>query len=394
MKLSKLSLSIPASMTLAISAKAKELKKEGKSIVAFTAGEPDFDTPDFIKDEARTALDKGITKYTPASGTLELKKAICEKLLKDNGLNYQPENIVISTGAKSSLYHALLALVDEGDEVIIPAPYWLTYPEQVKLVGGKAVIVDTREVGHKITKELLEKAITPKTKCVIINSPNNPTGAVYTKEELQGIADVCVKNDIYVISDEIYEKLCYEVEFVSIASLGEEIKKRTIVINGMSKSYAMTGWRIGYLACEKECAKAISNVQSHTTANPCSISQYASVKALIEGDQFCHDSKKIFAARRLLMIEFVKNLPNTTYIEPQGAFYLMINVSAYYGKKYGEKVINGSLDFAEALLDEGVALIPCLPFGDDNSVRLSYAVSETDIVKGFERLKKFLLKLK
>ena len=393
MKISELSKQIPESMTLAISAKAKQLKAEGKSIIAFTAGEPDFDTPDFIKQEAKSALDKGLTKYTPASGVMPLKKAIADKLKKDNGLDYSPEQIIISSGAKSSLYYSMLAVLDPGDEVIIPTPIWLTYPELVKLCGAVPVLVDTKKTDYKLTAASLEKAITKKTKLLILNTPCNPTGAVYGEEELKSLAEVIVKNDIMVLSDEIYEKLVYGVKHVSIASFGEEIKKRTILVNGMSKSYSMTGWRVGYTAAEREIIKAMTNIQSHAAGNTCSIAQYASVKAVAEGDQFAEDARSIFAARRLLLIEFAKQLPDVTYVEPQGAFYLFMNVSAYYGKKYNGRVIDGSLSFAECMLDEGVALIPGLPFGDDDCVRLSYAVAENDIVEGFKRIAAFLKKL-
>lgn len=393
MSVSKLADSIKESMTLAITAKAKKLKAEGKSIIGFTAGEPDFDTPDLVKDSAKKAIDIGFTKYTPASGMPELKNAICEKFLNENGVSYEPNQIVISSGAKSSLYHAFLAIVNPGDEVIIPSPYWLTYEEQVKLAGGVCVFVDTNNSGYKLTKELFEKNITPRTKCVIINSPNNPTGVVYSREDLKDIAEVAVKNGIYVISDEIYEKLIYGVEHVSIASLGDDIKDKTIIINGMSKAFSMTGWRIGYSASNVQIAKAMSNIQSHTTSNACSISQYASVTALKEAEQFSVDSRNIFAARRLLIIEFAKKLKDVTYIEPQGAFYLFLNVSEYYGNKINGKVIENSIDFANALLDYGVAVIPGKPFGDDNCIRLSYAISEVDIVNGFDRIDKFLKKL-
>lgn len=394
MAISKLAGSIKESMTLAITAKAKKLKQEGKSIIGFTAGEPDFDSPEIVKKACEQALKEGFTKYTPASGMPELKTAICKKLERENGLIYQPNQIVVSSGAKSSLYHAILAIVDPGDEVIIPTPFWLTYEEQVKLAEGKCVFVNTSETGYKLTEELFRQNITEKTKAVIINSPSNPTGAVYTKEELAVIAKVCVEKDIYIISDEIYEKLVYGVEHVSIASVSEEAKNKTIIINGMSKAYSMTGWRIGYTASSVEIAKAMTNVQSHTTSNACSLSQYASVVALNEADQFTQDAKSIFSARRLLMVEFAKKLKNVSFVEPQGAFYLFIDVSKYYGKSFNGKVINGSIDMADALLDMGVAVIPGLPFGDDNCIRLSYAVSETDIVKGFERIESFLQQVK
>ena len=393
MKISNIAKQIPESMTLAISAKAKQLKAEGRSIIGFTAGEPDFDTPDFIKEEAKIALDVGFTKYTPASGTVELKKAIAEKLERDNGLTYDASEIIVSSGAKSSLYYAMLAVLDAGEEVVVPTPIWLTYPELVKMCGCKPVFVDTKKTDYKLTADGLLSAVTDKTRLLILNTPCNPTGVVYTSDELEALAKVIVEKDIYVISDEIYEKLVYGVKHVSIAQFGDEIKKRTIIVNGMSKSYSMTGWRVGYAAADKEVVKAMTNIQSHAAGNTCSIAQYASVRAVREGEQFSTDARNIFAARRLLMIEFAKRLKDVKFVMPEGAFYLFMDVSAYYGKYYKGKKIDGSVSFAECILDEGVALIPGAPFGDDDCVRLSYAVAENDIVKGFERISAFLEKL-
>ncbi|MBO7525663.1 MAG: pyridoxal phosphate-dependent aminotransferase, partial [Clostridia bacterium] len=340
------------------------------------------------------ALDKGFTKYTAAAGMIELKTVIKEKLERDNGLKYETNEILVSAGAKSSLYYAMLAVLDPGDEVIVPTPIWLTYPELVKMCGCKPVFVNTKPYGFKLTAKSFAEAVTEKTKMLILNTPCNPTGVVYSREELTELAKVAVEKDVYVLSDEIYEKLVYGVEHVSIAALGEDIKKRTIVVNGMSKSYSMTGWRVGYTAADKDIIKAMTNIQSHAAGNTCSIAQYASIKAIKDGEQFSTDARNIFAARRLLLIEFAKRLPKVTFALPQGAFYLFMDVSAYYGKSYNGRVINGSLDFAECLLNEGVALIPGAPFGDDKSVRLSYAVAENDIVKGFERISAFLSKLK
>ena len=393
MKISKLAGQIPESMTLAIAAKAKQLKAEGRSVIAFTAGEPDFDTPTFIKDAAKVALDEGKTKYTPASGIVELKKAICEKLKRDNDLDYSTDEIIVSSGAKSSLYYSMLAVLDPGDEVIIPMPIWLTYPELVKMCGCSPVCVDTEGTDYKLTAQALSDAITPKTKMLILNTPCNPTGVVYSRNELEKLAEVIVEKDIYVLSDEIYEKLVYGVKHTSIGSLNDEIKKRTILVNGMSKSYSMTGWRVGYTAADKTIVKAMTNIQSHAAGNTCSIAQYASVAAVKEGEQFAADERNILAARRLLLVEFAKKLPQVTFVEPQGAFYLFMNVSAYYGRSYNGRVINGSLDFADCVLEEGVALIPGKPFGDDNCVRMSYAVAENDIVEGFLRIAAFLKKL-
>ena len=290
MSVSKKVKEIAPSLTLEITAKANKMKAEGISIIGFGAGEPDFNTPDYIIESAKKALDIGFTKYTPAAGMVNLKKAVCEKFVKDNGLVYEPNQIVISSGAKSSLYHAICAIVDEGDEVILPSPFWLTYPELIKLAGGKCVYVHAcKENGYKMTAEQLKANVTSKTKCVILNTPNNPTGAVYSEQEIKEIAKVCEENNLYVVSDEIYEKLIYEGErHYSIAQVNEYMKEHTIIINGMSKTYSMTGWRIGYLAAPLAIAKAISSMQSHTTSNACSISQYASVTALTdpEGDKF------------------------------------------------------------------------------------------------------------
>lgn len=395
MKISRRAGQIPASMTLEISAKAKQMKAEGISVVGFTAGEPDFITPEFIINSAKEALDKGFTKYTPSSGMPELKKAICEKFKKDNNIEYSPKNIIVSSGAKASLYHAIFAIVDEGDEVIIPCPCWLTYNEQVKLCGGKSVFLQTnKDTDYKITAKSLEDAITSKTKCLILNSPSNPSGVVYSKSELEAIAEVIVKHDIYVISDEIYEKLVYNgVRHVSIASLNDEIKKRTIVINGVSKAYAMTGWRIGYLACDEEIASVINNVQSHTTSNANSIAQYASVTALREGDRFITEMTSIFADRKNYITEQLDKF-GIEYINPQGAFYVFVNIEKYLGKHYNGVKILTSVEFAKQLLNAGVAVIPGLPFENDNFVRLSYAINKDDIKLGVERIAKFISELK
>ena len=385
------------SLTLEITAKAKKMKAEGISVIGFGAGEPDFNTPEYIINSAKKALDIGFTKYTPASGTVELKKAICDKFLRDNGLKYEQNQIVISSGAKSSLYHAICAIIDDGDEVILPSPYWLTYPELIKLAGGSVVYVKADEKsGYKITASQFEKAITPKTKALILNSPNNPTGAVYSKEEICAIAKVCEEKGIYVISDEIYEKLIYAGEkHFSIAGVSDYMKEHTIIINGMSKTYSMTGWRIGYLAAPVKIASAISSMQSHTTSNACSISQYASTEALTspEGDKFIANMQEIFDTRRKFMIDFLKDVQGIICIEPKGAFYVFVDVSSFYGKTFEGKVINGSLDFADCALKMGVALIPGVAFGDDNCIRLSYAISIEDIKEGLTRFKDFIGKL-
>ena len=389
---------IAPSLTLEITAKAKKMKAEGISVIGFGAGEPDFNTPQYIIDSAKKALDVGFTKYTPAAGTVELKKAVCDKFKKDNGLDYDPAQIVISSGAKSSLYHAICAIVDEDDEVILPSPYWLTYPELIKLAGGKCVYVETeKENGYKMTASQLENAITDKTKCLILNSPNNPTGAVYSKQEIEAIAKVVEEKGIFVISDEIYEKLVYEGEsHYSIACCSEYLKEHTIIVNGMSKTYSMTGWRIGYLAAPLAIAKAISSMQSHTTSNACSISQYASVAALSDpkGEEFICEMQKVFNERRKLMVEKLSNVDGIECIQPKGAFYVFVNVSALYGKTFEGVEINGSLSFADCALKKGVALIPGIAFGNDDCIRLSYAISKEDIIEGLDRLIKFIGELK
>lgn len=398
MSISKKVSEIAPSLTLEITAKAKKMKAEGISIIGFGAGEPDFNTPEYIIDSAKKALDIGFTKYTPASGMAELKKAICEKFEKDNSLKYEANQIVISSGAKSSLYHAICAIVDDGDEVILPSPYWLTYPELINLAGGKCIFVQTKkENGYKMTAEQFEMAITSKTKCLILNSPNNPTGAVYSKDEICAIAKIAEEKGIYVISDEIYEKLVYdgEVHF-SIAQYSPKMKDLTIIINGMSKTYAMTGWRIGYLAAPLEIAKAISSMQSHTTSNACSIAQYASVTALSDkkGEEFIEEMQKVFDERRLLMIEKLSKIDNIIAIEPKGAFYVFVNVSALYGKTFEGEKIDGSLKFADLALKRGIALIPGIAFGNDECIRLSYAISKEDIEEGLNRLSAFIKELK
>ena len=388
---------IAPSLTLEITAKAKKMKKEGISVIGFGAGEPDFNTPDYIIESAKKALDIGFTKYTPASGMQELKVAICEKFLLDNNLCYDPAQIVISSGAKSSLYHAICAIINDGDEVILPSPYWLTYPELVGLAGGNCVYVNTlKENGYKMTAFEFENAITDKTKCLILNSPNNPTGAVYSKEELIEIAKVCEKHGVFVISDEIYEKLVYGESHYSIAQYNDFMKEHTIVVNGMSKTYSMTGWRIGYLAAPLAIAKAISSMQSHTTSNACSIAQYASVTALTDkqGKEFISKMQQAFDERRLLILEKLSKINDIVCIEPKGAFYVFVDVSKLYGKSFEGVKIDGSLTFADCALKKGVALIPGVAFGNDNCIRLSYAISKEDIVEGIDRLAQFVQELK
>ena len=390
MKLAKRVSMVQPSVTLAITNKANQMKAQGIDVVGFGAGEPDFDTPDNIKAVAKKALDAGYTKYTPVPGSPELKDAIIAKLKRDNNLEYKRENIIVSLGAKHSIYNAAQAFLEEGDEVIIPAPYWVSYPDITLLAGATPVIVEAKQsTGFKITPGQLEKSITPRTKLLILNSPSNPTGAAYSKAELEALAHVIVKNDITVLSDEIYEKLVYDgFKFVSIASLGEEIKKRTILVNGLSKSHSMTGWRIGYLAAEKDLVSAMSNIQSQSTSNPVSFCDKASIEALNGPQDFMKEWSAEFDRRRRYMVDTLNAMPGVTCLLPQGAFYAFPNFSGCYGKKTPDgKVINGSSDFADYLLEPyKVASVPGIAFGDDACQRLSYATSMKNIEKGLERI--------
>jgi aspartate aminotransferase len=324
---------------------------------------------------------------------LPLRKAICEKFKKDNGLDYEPSQIIVSNGAKHSIFNACYAVLEEGDEVIIPAPYWLTYPDVVKVCGGVPVYIDCKkENKFKFSPADLEAAITPKTKMLIFNSPSNPTGAVYTEEEVRAIAKVCEAHDIFVLSDEIYEKLCYNgVKPFSIAACSEKMKDLTITVNGVSKTYAMTGWRIGYLAAPKDVAKAIDSFQSHATSNACSISQYATIEALASPVEEVEAMRKIFDNRRAKLLKLISEIDGVSAVEPDGAFYVMMVVNGLYGKQYNGKTIDGSVAFADALLDGAkVATIPGVSFGADDCVRLSYALSEEDLEEGLKRIKRFV----
>lgn len=393
-KVSKRASTISPSMTLAISAKAGELKAAGVHVINFGVGEPDFNTPAHIIEAAKDALDKGYTKYVAAAGLPALKKAVCRKLERDNGLVYKPSQIVISNGAKHSIYNALFATIDEGDEVIIPSPYWLTYPEVVKCCGGVPVFVQTsKEAGFKMSAEQLEGAITPKTKMLIFNTPANPTGAVYTEEEIRKIAHVCQKHGILVLSDEIYEKLIYGGgKHFSIAACSEEMKELTILINGVSKSYAMTGWRLGYLACAEDIARAIGSFQSHSTSNVNTMTQYAAIAALDGDEAPMRGMITAFGHRRNKMTELLDGYKKDGlgYVRPDGAFYVMLQVDGLFGKSYNGKKISGSMDVANLLLsEENVAVTPGICFGDDSSIRLSYALSEKDMVEGLRRIDNF-----
>jgi len=387
---------VAPSLTLAISAKAKELRAQGDDVISFGAGEPDFDTPDFIKQEAITQLQNGFTRYTPASGIPELKKAIQSKFKRENNLNYELNEIIVSCGAKHSLYNLFQVLCDVGDEVLLPAPYWVSYLPQIELAGAVPVILDTQKNDFFIDLKDLESKITSKTKILLLNNPSNPTGVFYDKAFLEKLAQIVLKHDLWVISDEIYEHLIYTGQpYVSIANISDEIKAKTIVVNGVSKSYAMTGWRIGYLAGNKDVAGAVNRIQSHSTSNPVSFAQKGAVVALNKGHNFTKELRNIFVKRRDLIYEKISALSEFKVQKPKGAFYIFPDVSYFYGKSYEGKTIKGSLDFSNLLLkSEKVAVVPGVAFGADNFIRLSYAVSEKDIAEGINRIEKFINKLK
>ena len=393
--LSRRASEVEESVTLAMTAKANAMRDQGIDVISFSAGEPDFDTPEHIKKAAADAMARGQTKYTPASGLLPLRKAVAAKFQRDNGLAYDPSQIVVSCGAKHSLYNVMQAVLEEGDEAIIPAPYWVSYPAMVKCAGATPVIVTTDEKnGLKMTAEQLRKAITERTKCLILCSPSNPTGMVYTKAELEAVADVALKRDLLVISDEIYEKLVFGVPFASIATARPEMKERTVVVNGASKAYAMTGWRIGYAAGPKEIMTAAGRMQSQSTSNATSIAQYATIAAL-EGDQACVETMRVeYAKRRDYIVGRLRKIPGVACGEPQGAFYVFPRVSALYGKKFQGKAITGSVAMSETLLEKAhIATVPGSGFGADEYIRLSYATSMEKISGGLDRLEKFVKEL-
>lgn len=397
MELSKKALQINPSITLEITAKAAELKSQGIDVLSFGAGEPDFNTPDNIMEASIKAMKEGKTKYTKTSGIIELRKAVCTKLKEDNNLNYQPEQIVVSTGAKQCLSNVFMAILNPGDEVIIPTPYWVSYPELVRIADGIPVFCNTDESNDfKYTLESLKKVLTEKTKAIILNSPNNPTGSIYTKDELEIIAGFAKENNLIIISDEIYEKLIYDKEkHISIASISEDAYKRTIVINGLSKSYAMTGWRVGYSASSKEIAKLMGSVQSHMTSNTSSIAQYAALEALQGNQDSVNKMIKEFENRRNFMADKLSKVKGISFIKPMGAFYIMVNISSYFDKEINGAKIKSSLDFSKILLEEEkVAVIPGIAFGLDNYIRLSYATSKEIINDGIDRIERFLNKLK
>jgi aspartate aminotransferase len=383
MEISERAAQLTPSLTLSIDSKAKAMKAEGLDVCGFGAGEPDSDTPEHIKRAAIEALEAGFTKYTPNAGIPELRQAIADKLAADNGLNYRAGQIVVSNGAKHACYNAILATCQPGDEVVIPAPYWVSYPDMVRLVGAEPVIVPTSERNAwKMRPEDFENAMTPRTKMLIMNSPGNPTGSVYTREELEAIVNVAAEEDIYVLSDEIYEKLVYDdAKHVSIGSLSKEAYDLTITVNGFSKSYAMTGWRLGYLAAPDAVSRAVDSIQSHTSSNPCSFSQYGALAALKGDQQPLADMREEFEMRRNYMFDRISKISNVTAIKPQGAFYILVNIS---------QLGLTSQNFADRLLSKAnVAVVPGAAFGDDRTVRFSYATSLDVIKKGLDRFQDF-----
>ena len=397
MDLSKKVQKIEPSVTLAITAKAKEMKENGIDVISFGAGEPDFNTPENIINAAIKAMQDGNTKYTSVNGILPLREAICKKFRDDNNLEYKPSQIVVSTGAKQSLANAFLAILNPDDEVIVPNPYWVSYPELIRLADGKPVFVEGDESSsYKFNKENLEKVVTEKTKAIILNSPNNPTGTIYTKEELIEIAEFAKKYDLIIVSDEMYEKLIYDgKKHISIASISSDAYERTIVINGLSKSYAMTGWRLGYCGATEKLAKIMTNVQSHMTSNVCSITQYAAIEALNGPQDKVNEMILEFEKRRNSMEKTLEEINGLSIIKPEGAFYITINIDKCLGKEIDGEIIKDSMDFSAKLLEhEKVAVIPGKAFGLNNYVRVSYATSMELIEKGLERINKFINKLK
>ncbi len=391
--LSAVAEAVQASTTLAIDAMYKKMQAEGINVIGFGAGEPDFNTPEHIKEAGIRAICENKTRYTQTVGIQELREAVCRRLQEDCGIAYQPNQIVVSSGAKHNLYAALRTLINPGDEVILPAPYWVSYYELIKIAGGVPVeIQTTAEQGFKMSEAQLRNAITAKTKLLILNNPSNPTGMIYDEEALRMVAQICVEHDLYVIADEIYYGLVYDQKpFCSFVSLGENIKERTILINGVSKSYAMTGWRIGYAAAPEPIAKVMANYLSHTTSAPSSVSQWAAVEAL-SGDQAGIEAmRQAFEERRNYIYERMNQIPLVSCIKPEGAFYAMMNLDQLIGKTIGGVVIQNSDDFAQVFLEKGlVAVVPCTGFGAPNYVRWSYATSMQNITEGLDRLERFL----
>ena len=396
MKLSARANRIQPSATLAITAKEKALKAQGVDVVGFGAGEPDFDSPDYVKEAAVEAIKKGYTKYTPVGGIDQLKDAIIERMKQDYGFGYEKAELVVSCGAKHTLFNLTQAIIESGDEVIIPAPYWVSYPEQVTFAEGTPVILETREEdGFKIDPDELKKLITPKTKALVLNYPSNPTGVTYSEVELRAIVDVAMAAGLTIISDEIYDKIIYDgAKHTPVASLGEDVKKATILVNGASKTYSMTGWRIGFAAGDKDVIKAMANIQGQSTSNPTSIAQWAAVSAYASPQDLITQRTAEFEKRKSYIVDRLNSIPGIKCVSPKGAFYAFPNVSACYGKSFNGKAIGSSLDFTGFLLDEAkVAVVPGDSFGADSNVRISFATSMENIVKGMDRIEEAVAKL-
>ena len=392
-EISKVASAVQASTTLKVDALFKQMKADGKDVVGFGAGEPDFDTPDNIKEAAYKAIREGQTKYTPSNGIPALRQAVADRLLADCGISYTASQIVVASGAKHNIYIALQTLLNPGDEVILPAPYWVTYAEAIRMAGGVPVVVSAPEASDfKITKDQLDAAVTAKSKLFILNNPSNPTGMLYSADELRALADICVKHDLYILSDEIYYGLVYDGrKFTSVAALGEDIKARTIVVNGVSKSYAMTGWRIGYSASDAKIAEVMSNYLSHSTSSPSTISQFAAVEALNGPQEGILAMRDVFEQRRNYIVDRVNSIEGVSCRKPEGAFYVMINIEKLIGRKLGGIVINSSDDFSLAFLESGlVAVVSCDGFGCENFVRMTYAASMESIKEGLDRLALFV----
>ena len=388
---------INESPTMKVSALAKKMKADGENVINLSVGEPDFPTPENIKQAAKKAIDENQTRYTINPGTVELRKAIAAKLKRDNDLDYDIKNIIVSNGAKHSIFNCILATVNQGEEVIIPAPYWVSYPDMVSIANGTSIIIDTKEEnGFKITPDELERAITPKTKALILCNPSNPTGSAYSKNELEKVAEVCLKHNFYIISDEIYEKLTYgDYKFASFPSLNEELKKRTLLVNGLSKAYSMTGWRIGYAAGPENVIQAINKIQSHSTSNASSISQAASLEALNGSQDAVEAMRKEFEKRRDYLYNQLTSIDGISCYKPEGAFYLFPNISVYFNKSNEETMVKDSFDFAMYILsDAKVATVPGSAFGAEGYLRLSYATSMSNLEEAVARLKESLNKLK
>jgi len=394
MKISQRAQSVPPSATIAVTARAKELKAQGVDVVGFGAGEPDFDTPEYIKEAAIEALRTGQTKYTAAAGIPELRQTIAAKLEKDNGLTYSPDQIIVNIGGKHSVYEAMQAVLDPGDEVLLPAPYWVTYPETVKLAGATVRVLQTDKANsYKITPTQLEQAITDRTAMLVLNSPSNPGGFTYTPDELRALAKVLEGTDVWVISDEIYEKLIYgDTQFISFAALSDDAYNRTLTLNGLSKAFSMTGWRLGFTAGPLDAIKAMGRLQSHMTSNPVTFCQYGAIAAYgPEADEAIERMRVEFEQRGSYMAQRLNGMDGVECTESTGAFYCFPDVSGHFGRTIGGAAICGSMDFAKALLEQAnVALVPGLPFGCDNNVRLSFACSMEQITKGLDRLEKWL----